>query len=109
MKMDIQKALQKVKSKIDELTKMIDKLTVETDIQKSVKKQPSQKSVSKKTDKTTAADTVLAIIKRSKKGIDTAGIMQKTGFNASHIHNIVSILKKDGKVKSEKRGTYIIS
>jgi len=55
----------------------------------------------------TAADTVLGIIKRSKKGVDTAALMEKTGYNQKKIANIVFKLKKQGKIKSDSKGVYV--
>jgi hypothetical protein len=49
-------------------------------------------------------DTVLTIIKKSKKGLNTATLMKKTGFSKKKIHNNVYKLKKQGKIKSVSRG-----
>lgn len=45
-----------------------------------MKKAPEGKIADGKKAKSTGADTVLSIIKRSKKGIDTDGLKKKTGF-----------------------------
>ena len=55
----------------------------------------------------TAADTVLGVIKRSKKGVDTAALMKKTGYDRKKVANIVFKLRKQGKIKSEKKGVYV--
>ena len=55
----------------------------------------------------TAADTVLGIIKRSKKGIATAALMEKTGYNQKKVTNIVFKLRKQGKIKNEGKGVYV--
>ena len=55
----------------------------------------------------TAADTVLGVIKRSKKGVATATLMKKTGYDRKKVANIVFKLKKQGKIKSEKKGIYL--
>lgn len=73
--------------------------------EKRVKKAPAKKVAAKKP--ITAVDTVLKIINRSKKGVDTPTLMKKTGFNEKKIHNIVYKLKKQGKVKSAGRGVYV--
>jgi len=72
----------------------------------AVKKRAVKKVAAKKTTKT-VIDTVLTIIKRSKKGVNTAALMKKTGFNERQIHNNVYKLKKQGKVKSVGRGLYL--
>ena len=57
--------------------------------------------------KATASDAVLGVITRSKKGIDTAGLKEKTGFNDTKVRNVVFRLKKQGKIKTEKKGLYV--
>jgi outer membrane biosynthesis protein TonB len=71
------------------------------------KKAPAKKAPAKKTVKTaTAADTVLAIINRSKKGVNSATLSDKTGFDKKKIANIVFKLRKMGKIKSVNKGVY---
>ena len=57
--------------------------------------------------KTTGIDTVLAIIKRSKKGVDTAMLKKKTGFNERQIWSFIYRLKKQGKIKALQKGSYV--
>jgi len=73
---------------------------------KKAKAKP-KKPAQKKEKPATAAGTVLAIINRSKKGVDTAALMKITGFNAKKIHNIIYKLKKEGKIKSVGKGVYL--
>ena len=54
----------------------------------------------------TAADTVLAEINRSRKGVDTATLTEKTEFGKKKIANIVFKLRKQGKIKSVSKGVY---
>ena len=79
-----------------------------------VKKAPAKKAAAKKTvvqktgPKTAGAtDAVLAIVNRSKKGVDSANIMKKTGFDKRKVANIVFRLRKKGKIKNVKEGVYI--
>ena len=71
-----------------------------------VKKATSKKAPAKKAVKTTAADTVLAIITRSKKGVDSVTLSKKTGYDKKKLANIVFKLRKQGKIKSVGRGVY---
>jgi predicted Rossmann fold nucleotide-binding protein DprA/Smf involved in DNA uptake len=89
------------KSRMDENAKM------EAEA-KAARKAPAKpkKPVPKKKP-ATAAETVLGIINRSKKGVDTATLMKKTGFEPKKIHNIVYKLKKQGKIKSVGKGIYL--
>jgi len=72
-----------------------------------VKKTPVKKAAVKNAAPVTAVDTVLAIIKRSKKGVGTAALMEKTGYNQKKISNLVYKLKKQGKIKSFRKGVYV--
>jgi predicted Rossmann fold nucleotide-binding protein DprA/Smf involved in DNA uptake len=72
----------------------------------AVKKRAAKKVAAKKTTKT-VIDTVLTMIRRSKKGVSTAALMKKTGFSEKQIHNNVYKLKKQGKIKSVGRGVYL--
>jgi hypothetical protein len=79
---------------------------------KAVKKAPKKRVVVKKTapkkaKPATAVDTVLAIIKRSKKGIGTTALMEKTGYNQKKVANLVFKLRKQGKIKSVDKGVYV--
>jgi DNA-binding XRE family transcriptional regulator len=57
--------------------------------------------------KVTASDQVLDIINRSKKGVNTATLMKKTGFDRQKVRNILQRSYKQGKIKRAKRGVYI--
>ena len=71
------------------------------------KKAAPKKAVAKKAPKVTAADTVLKIINRAKKGVDTAGIIKKTGFDNKKVANIIFKLKKQEKIKNPEKGLYV--
>jgi len=51
--------------------------------------------------------TVLRIINRYKKGVGTATLMEKTGYNQKKIANIVFKLKTQGKITSVGMGVYV--
>jgi len=55
----------------------------------------------------TATDQVLDIINRSKKGVDTATLMEKTGYDQKKIRYILQRTYKQGKIKRKHRGIYI--
>ncbi len=74
---------------------------------KKVPQKASKRAVSKKATSPTAVDTVLGIINRSKKGVNTATLMEKTGYNQKKIANLVFKLKKQGKIKSAGMGVYL--
>jgi predicted transcriptional regulator of viral defense system len=76
-----------------------------------VKTKPKAKAVSKKAPvkggKKTDTDKVLAIINRSKKGVDTATLMKKTGFDQKKVRNMLHRTYKQGKITRVDKGLYI--
>jgi len=74
---------------------------------KTVKAKAVKKAVLKKPKTSSAIDTVMGFIQRSKKGIDTGNLVTKTGFNKRKIANVIFKLKKQGKIKSTVRGIYV--
>jgi len=80
---------------------------------KVAKKAPAKKAAAKKkapakkAAKVTAADAVLKVINRAKKGVNTANLMKKTGFDNKKVANIIFKLKKQGKIKNPEKGFYV--
>ena len=74
---------------------------------KTAKKAVVKKSAPKTAKKLSAADTVLGFVKKSRKAINVEMLKEKTGFQGPKLHNAVYTLKKQGKIKSEKKGFYI--
>ncbi len=132
---NLKKDLQAVNKDLKALAKKVDKIVVaveKLEKPKTVKAKPVKKTVTKakpvkkvaakkapakkvavkkpavkKTVQLSAADTVLGFIKRYKKGVDTAALMGKTGFNQKKIFNVIYKLKKQGKIKSVGKGVYL--
>jgi uncharacterized membrane protein len=77
-----------------------------TSTKRAARKRIAKKAPKKRT-KETATDAVLNIISRSTKGVTTAQIKQKTGYDEKKIWGIVNRAKKQGKIKSEKKGVYV--
>ena len=70
-------------------------------------KTPAKKSpAEKKTRGLTDTAKVLAIIKRSKKGVDVATLRQKTGVDEKKIRNVIYKAFKEGIIKRTGRGLY---
>jgi lambda repressor-like predicted transcriptional regulator len=75
---------------------------------KTTKRSPAQKApAKKKSSQPTATDQVLNIIKRSKKGVNTATLMTKTGFDVKKVRNILQRTFKQGKIKRVEKGIYV--
>ena len=110
MATNLKKDLQAVNREIKVLTKKVDKIVVAVDKfekPKAAPAKPVKKAAAKKGKKMTAPETVLAIIKRSKKGVDSATLKKKTGIKDNVLLNAVYQLKKQGKIKSERKGFYV--
>jgi hypothetical protein len=79
---------------------------------KAVKAKPAKKApiapAKKKTVQVTATDQVLKIINRSKKGVDIATLIKKTGFNRKKVTNILQRSFKAGKIKRADTGIYVV-
>ena len=95
----VAKDLNRLTQKTDKMIKRLEKL--------EKKAQVAKKAVAKKPAKLSASGTVLAIIKRSRNGIDTVALRKKTGFKYNHVRTILYRLRKQGKIKSGGRALYV--
>ncbi len=102
----VAKDLRRLTQKTEKMTKRLEKVE-KAQAAKKPKPKAVKKVVVKKPAKLTASATVLAIIKRSRKGIDKATLEKKTGFEGRKIRDIIFRLKKQGKIKSEIKGIYV--
>jgi len=74
---------------------------------KKPKAKAARKKPVKRGKRVTATNSVLRIIERRKRGIDTATLRKRTGYDTNKIRIILYRLKKRGKIKSEARGIYV--
>ena len=120
LKRDLQsvvKSLKALTQRTEKIAKKLNKLEKAMSAKKPrakarVKAKPAKERVTrkvtvKKRTKITAIDAVLGVFKRSRKGVTTAQIKEKTGFNEKKIWDIVNRAKRQGKVKSVGRGVYV--
>lgn len=117
-KMILKKDLTALKKNITAIGKKVDNLLEEFEKDKkgkapkpskakAVKAKTAKKIPSKKrATKATATDQVLKIINRSKKGVDTATLKKKTGFEDKKLRNIIFRANKEGKIQRAERGLY---
>ena len=66
------------------------------------KKTPAKKAA----QKATAFDTIVGIIVKSKKGVNTSQLKAKTGFDDKKIANIIYKAKNRELIKSISKGVY---
>ncbi len=110
----VAKDLKGLTQKTDKMIKRLEKLDKaqaakkpEAKAAKKPKAKAVEKAVAKKPAKMSASGTVLAIIKRSRKGVDAAALKKKTGFEGRKIRDIIFRLRKQGKIKTEPKGIYV--
>jgi hypothetical protein len=108
------KALEKKMEKLiaeagkSEKPKVAKKTTTKPAKAKTTNKASAKKApVKKKTAQPSATDQVLEIINGSKNGVNTATLMEKTGFDQKKIWSIINRASKAGKIKRAGRGIYI--
>jgi len=115
-KMTLTKDLQAIRKQITNLAKQAEKLSAaiaeaEKQKAKSVKPKTNAKAIRKKAPakgaKKTDTDKLLAIINRSKKGVDTDTLMKKTGFNQKKVRNMLNRTYKQGKITRVGKGIYV--
>ena len=116
LKKDLQavsKSLKQLTLRTEKIAKRLEKLEKPKPVKKSkakVKTKVKAKvkpNIAKKPVKVSAAATVLAVIKRSRKGVDVATLRNKTGFESRKISGIVQRFKKEGKIKNRGKGIYV--
>jgi hypothetical protein len=120
----VEKGLKVLTRKTEEMQEFLDNL-VASDVGNKVKRAPGEKKTeaggaakttakqrsTKRRGKTTKAltdmDAVLSVIRKREVGATTAQIRESTGFSDQKIWGIVARAKKQGKIKSKKRGVYV--
>ncbi len=114
--MTLTKDLQAVSKELTKLANQTEKLVAalekaEKTKARSVKPKAKAKAVIKKAPvkaaKKTDTDKVLEIINRSKKGVDTATLMKKTGFNKKKVRNMLNRTYKQRKITRVEKGIYV--
>jgi len=103
----LKKEFKAMERKLDKFLKAVKKsgakATKNSKVKATAKKAPAKKKAVKVTD----TDKVLNIINRSKKGVDAATLMKKTGFNDKKIRNMLFRASKEGKIQKAGRGIYV--
>ena len=114
--MTMTKDLQTISKELTKMVKQAEKLAaqlgkIQKPKAKSVTTKTKAKAVAKKAPvkvaKKTDTDKVLEIINRSKKGVDTATLMKKTGFDQKKVRNMLNRTYKQGKITRVEKGIYV--
>ena len=102
----VAKDLKRLTQRTDKMIRQLEKLD-KAQAAKKPKAKAAKKAIAKKPTRVSASETVLAIIKRSRKGVDKATLIKKTGFKDSNIHTILYRLTKQRKIKKDRKGLYV--
>ncbi|UCF95404.1 MAG: hypothetical protein JSW39_15055 [Desulfobacterales bacterium] len=104
--MTIKKDLQAVCKELNNLAKKLEKLIPAFEKTEKPRLKPAKTAPQKKAAAPTDTQIVLNYIKRSKKGVDTATLMKKTGFDQKKIWNIIFRATKRGIIQKVGKGLY---
>ena len=102
----VAKDLKKLTQKTDKMINWLKGLD-KAQAAKKAKTKAAKRPIAKKPTRVSASDTVLAIVKRSRKGVGKTALIDKTGFEGRKIGDIVYRLKKQGKIKKDRKGLYV--
>jgi hypothetical protein len=105
--MKIKKELVKISKDLEKISREIQKLTSSITKEKGKAQKASiPKPVAQSKGKKSGTQTVLDMIRKSKKGIGTGTLIKKTGFDGKKIHNTLFKALKEGKIERVGRGVY---
>ena len=105
--MQIQKEMARISKDLQKMSRRIQKLTSFIPKQKSrAQKAKMSRPVARQKGKKSGIQTVLDMVRKSKKGIDVRSLIKKTGFEDKKIRNIIFKAEKEGKIERVRRGFY---
>ena len=76
-------------------------------IKKTAVKKTAKKATTNKAPKGSVTDAIMGVIQASKKGVNTDQIIEQTGLNRRQVWITIARAKREGKVKTVKRGIYV--
>jgi cob(I)alamin adenosyltransferase len=108
----LNKDIKALGKKVDSLLKAVDKSgkakATQASTARTVKAKTTKRVLTRqKAVGLTATDKVLRIINRSKKGVNTATLMEETGFDQKKVWNIIHRAYKTGKIRRLGKGLYV--
>ncbi|MFO7462067.1 MAG: hypothetical protein R6X07_15730 [Desulfatiglandales bacterium] len=108
----VRKDLESAQAELSKLYDLVDNLEKTVGGGKAAKVEkaaPASKKEAKPkpAPKGTATGRVLSLIKKSADGISTDAIMKQTGLERKTVYGVLNKAKKQKKVKSPRRGTYV--
>ena len=76
-------------------------------VKKPAVKKTAKKATTNKFAKGTVVGAVMGVIQANSKGVNTDQIMEQTGLNKRQVWITIARAKREGKVKTVKRGIYV--
>ena len=114
MKKDVKsitKELRALTQKTEKIVKALEKLdkphVKPKPVKKAAVKKPAKKASTNKSAKGTVVGAVMGVIQSSSEGVNTDQIMKQTGLNKRQVWGTINRAKKEGKIKTVKRGIYV--
>ena len=94
-------------TEMEKLITRLEKTERDQALRESKKKARERKIAKRKAQSLMMAEAVLKVIRRHRRGIDIARLKEKTSFDTQRINAIVFELRRQGKIKSLRRGFYV--
>lgn len=102
----VRKDLQTITKQLDKLRKKTEKMTER--VKELGKQKPTRRAPSKRNVATpTVMDQLIRVMKRHRKGVDVATLMNETGFGETKVRNTLNRAYKQGKISRLQRGIYV--
>lgn len=108
------RSLLKIKKNVDVILVELDNAIKQVDVFENAVSELTAKTPRKprtkgagKVRKGSATDKVLSLIEKNPEGISTEEIIEKTGLEKRSAYGVLTRAKKEGKIKSPKRGVYV--
>ena len=107
LKKDMHAVVRDLKRLTQKTEKIVKKLEKLEKIKPLKRPKAKKKPVVKKTKGKSPVETVSAIFKRRKKGIDVPTLRKMTGLTDNSLRGVIFRLRQNGEIKSEGNGLYI--
>ena len=106
---ELEKELRSISRTLNDLARKLDQVAVKAVGRPKAVVRATQKPTKKARGRKSGREVIMALIKASKNGMDTATLRARTGFGGQKVRSIVWELSKKGKIKRVSKGLYKIA
>ena len=106
---ELGRELRKISKTLNDLARKVDQVATKAVGTTKVVARPTKKPPKKAQGRKSAPDVIMALIKARKRGVDTATLRAKTGFDSQKVRSIVWELFRKSKIERIDRGLYRIA